>query len=139
MAFGPGKDGNFKLDNVTPTLTDISSYIDSIDFPEEVEMLETSTMGNASKTYIAGLKSATVSLSGKFDGAASAIDDLMNGIKGIAATQTFEYNPLGTAVGTPQYGGECRLASYSSAPALGSAVTWSATLQITGDVTRTTN
>ena len=74
MAFTHGKDSVFKLDNASGSLTDISSYVNNVDFPESADVSETTTLGSAeTKTYIAGLKDATISLSGLWDATADAI------------------------------------------------------------------
>ena len=64
MAFTHGKDSVFKLDNSSGSLTDISTYVNNVDFPETADVSETTTFGADNKTYIAGLKDATISLSG---------------------------------------------------------------------------
>ena len=67
MAFVHGKSSVFKLDNASGSLTDISSFVNNVDFPETADVAETSVLGASNKTYIVGLKDATISLSGLFD------------------------------------------------------------------------
>ena len=71
MAFTHGKDSVFKLDNSGGSLTDISTYVNNVDFPETADVSETTTLGADNKTYIAGLKDATISLSGLWDATAT--------------------------------------------------------------------
>ena len=73
MAFVHGKDSVFKLDNASGSLTDISTYVNNVDFPETADVAETSTLGASNKTYIVGLKDATISLGGLFDATVDAI------------------------------------------------------------------
>ena len=98
MAFTHGKDSVFKLDNSGGSLTDISTYVNNVDFPESADVSETTTLGSAgnSKTYIAGLKDATISLSGLWDATADAI---FGQVVGQSATLSYEYSPEGTASG----------------------------------------
>ena len=56
MAFTHGKDSVFKLDNASGSLTDISTYVNNVDFPETADVSETTTLGADNKTYIAGLR-----------------------------------------------------------------------------------
>ena len=56
MAFTHGKDSVFKLDNASGSLTDISTYVNNVDFPATSDIAETTTLGAGSKTYIVGLK-----------------------------------------------------------------------------------
>ncbi len=139
MAFEAGKGAGLKLDDATPTLQDISAYITSVDFPQEVAVLETTVLGNNDRTFIVGLKGSTISLAGHWDGGASpAIDVHLSGILGLAATQTFEYGPQGTAGSDIKYSGECHLTRYTITSNVDGSVDWTADLQVTGAVTRGT-
>ena len=136
MAFTHGKDSVFKLDNASGTLTDISTYVNNVDFPETADVSETTTLGADNKTYIAGLKDATISLSGLWDATADAI---FGQVVGQSATLSYEYSPEGTASGKIKYTGEAILTSYSISSPVGDAVGYSADLQVSGAVTRGTH
>lgn len=136
MAFVHGKDSVFKLDNSGGTLTDISTYVNSVDFPETADVAETTTLGDGSKSYIVGLKDATLSISGLWD---STLDGILGAVVGQSATLSFEYSPEGTSGGAVQYTGECILTSYSQSSPVGDVVGFSADMQVSGDVTRATH
>ena len=136
MAFTHGKDSVFKLDNASGTLTDISTYVNNVDFPETADVSETTTLGADNKTYIAGLKDATISLSGLWDATADAI---FGQVVGQSATLSYEYSPEGTASGKVKYTGEAILTSYAISSPVGDAVGYSADLQVSGAVTRGTH
>ncbi len=138
MAFTHGKDSVFKLDNASGSLTDISSFVNNVDFPESADVSETTTLGSAgnSKTYIAGLKDSSISLSGLWDATADAI---FGAVVGQSATLSYEYSPEGTASGKIKYTGEAILTSYSISSPVGDAVGYSADLQVSGAVTRGTH
>ena len=136
MAFTHGKDSVFKLDNASGSLTDISTYVNNVDFPETADVSETTTLGADNKTYIAGLKDATISLSGLWDATADAI---FGQVVGQSATLSYEYSPEGTASGKIKYTGEAILTSYSISSPVGDAVGYSADLQVSGAVTRGTH
>ena len=136
MAFTHGKNSVFKLDNSSGTLTDISSYVNNVDFPETADVAETTTLGDGSKTYIVGLKDATLSITGLWD---SALDGILGAVVGQAATLSFEYSPEGTTGGNIKYTGECILTSYAQSSPVGDVVGYSADFQVTGDVTRGTH
>ena len=133
MAFTHGKDSVFKLDNASGSLTDISSFVNNVDFPETADVSETTTLGADNKTYIAGLKDATISLAGLWDATADAI---FGAVVGQSATLSYEYSPEGTASGKIKYTGEAILTSYSISSPVGDAVGYSADLQVSGAVTR---
>jgi predicted secreted protein len=136
MAFTHGKDSVFKLDNSGGSLTDISTYVNNVDFPETADVSETTTLGADNKTYIAGLKDATISLSGLWDATADAI---FGAVVGQSATLSYEYSPEGTASGKIKYTGEAILTSYAISSPVGDAVGYSADLQVSGAVTRGTH
>ena len=132
MAFVHGKNSVFKLDNAAGSLQDLSSYCDSVDFPQTTETAEVTTFGDSSKAYIVGLKDSTISVSGSWD---ATIDAQLDAL---VAAGTFEFGPAGSGAGEVKYTGECILTSYSGASTVGDKVTFSAEFQVTGDVTRTT-
>ena len=133
MAFVHGKTAVFKIDNSGGSLQDISAYCDNVDFPLTSDTAEVTTFGDASKEYIAGLRDATVSISGSWDATADAI---LAGIVGVAGT--FEYGPAGGAGGAVKFTGEAICTSYNVSAPVGDKVSFSAEFQCTGAITRTT-
>ena len=131
--FRHGKSTSLKVDNSGGSLTDISDTLTDVSFPETIETAETTSFGSNSKTYIVGLKDATISISGNFD---ATVDAHLAGIAGQAATVSFEYGPEGTTSTFVKYTGEAILTSYEKSGAVGDVVTYSAEFQVTGAVTR---
>lgn len=136
MAFVHGKDSTFKLDNSGGSLTDISAYVNSVDFPQTVDLAETTTLGDDNKEYIVGLKDATISIAGAWD---STADDILGAVVGQASSLSYEYSPEGTASGKVKYTGEAFITSYSTSSPVGDVVGFSADLQVSGAVTRGTH
>lgn len=134
MSFEHGKGTVFKVDNSGGTLTDISAYCNNVDFPREVDTPETTTFGNDDRTYIVGLRTATISVSGYWD---ATLDDVLGQIVG-SGLVTFEYGPQGSTSGDIKYTGECILTSYGEASPVDGVATWTADFQVTGAVSRTT-
>lgn len=132
MAFTHGKSAVFKLDNSAGTLTDISAYITSVTFDPGADVAETTTLGDSSKEYLAGLKDATLTIEGKFDPSA---DVVIFAALGTATTRTFEYGPEGGTTGKIKYSGETIGTAYSVSSGLDDASTFTATLQVTAGVT----
>lgn len=133
MPFVHGRTSHFSYNAVT-----LSAFCDSVDFPQTVETAETTAFTLASKTYIVGLRDATISISGKWDGAAGAIDVTLAPDLGNATARTFVYGPAGNTAGNVRYTGSCFLTSYQITGAVGDVVTFSAEFQVTGNVTRDT-
>lgn len=140
MAFAHGKGAAFQLDDSSGSLVDLSSYLDEVSFPRSIETGETTTFQDTSKTYVVGLRDSTLSLSGKYDPTAdahfSAVD--ANLAAGSISSVSFEYGPAGSASGAIKYSGEALLTSYEVSSPVADVITFSAELQVTGDVTRGT-
>ena len=131
--FYHGKSTNFSLDDTGGTSRDISDVLVSVDFPEIVETGETTAFGATSKSYIVGLRDATISISGLWD---ATVDGYIIGTE--PATRTFIFGPAGSTGGYVKYTGECILTNYSVSSPVADVVTFSLDLQCTGGVTRTT-
>lgn len=136
MAFEHGKGTVFKLDNSGGTLTDISAYVNNVDFSWEADTPETTVFSLDDRTYIAGLKNATLSVSGFYESANA--DAILGVVVGQSASLTFEYGPQGSSSGAIKYTGECFLTNYSIGSPVDGVVTFSADFQITAAVSRTT-
>lgn len=135
MAFKHGKNTVFKVDNSGGTLTDISSYLNSVTLPRSIETGETTSFGNSAKTYIVGLSDSTLSVDGTWD---ATVDAHLAGVLGQDASLTFEYGPEGSGSGAIKYTGECYLTSFETSSPVADVVKFSAEFQVTGTVTRTT-
>lgn len=133
--FRHGKSAVFKVDDSTGTLRDISNVSNSVSFPREAEILETTSFGSNDRTYIVGFKNQTISLDGSFD---ATVDGYLAGILGQDATVSFEYGPEGSGSGAIKYTGEAYLTSYETSAGVGDVVSFSAAFQISGAVTRGT-
>lgn len=107
-----------------------------MDFPETADVAETTVLGKDNKTYIVGLKDATISLSGLWDSTADAI---FGAVLGQSATLSFEYSPEGTGSGKVKYTGETILTNYAISSPVGDVVAYSADLQVSDAVTRGTH
>ena len=65
--FVHGKSTDFELDDTGGTSRSLSTVLTSVDFPEVIETAETTAFGATSKSYIVGLRDATISVSGLWD------------------------------------------------------------------------
>ncbi len=97
------------------------------------DVAEVSAFSNSSKAYVAGLKDATITISGSFD---ATVDGYLKGILG--AEGSFEFYPIGTTGGNPKATGEAIMTSYDRTPDVGGAVSFTASFQVSGDVTEGT-
>ena len=131
--FRHGKSAVFKVDNAAGTLTDISNTLNTVSFPREAEVLETTSFGSSDRTYIVGFKNGTISIDGSFD---ATVDTHLAAILGQDATVSFEYGPEGSTSTYTKYTGEAIMTSYETSAGVGDIVSFSAAFQISGAVTR---
>jgi hypothetical protein len=133
MAFVHGKStfvGIAVAAAVAPT-TNISAYCNKVDFPRAADTAETSVFGLSDKTYLPGLKGGTIGVEGVWD---TALDAIMEPKLGTIIS--FFYAPGGS--GTTGYYCDAIVTAYNPPADLNDAVKWSASLLITGAVTRAT-
>lgn len=132
--FVHGKSVDFALDDTGGTSRNISDTLNSVDFPETTETADTTAFGSSSRSFIVGLETATISISGLWD---ATVDGYMKGGTE-PASRSFIYGPAGSTGGNVKYTGEAIMTNYSVSSPVGDVVTYSADLQVTGAVTRTT-
>lgn len=129
-----------KLDTAGGVLTDISDSVDSIDFPEELELVETTTFGATSKTYIVGFADGKVSMGGSWN---RTLNTMLSALKaafrdGTITSASLEYGPEGTDSGDIKVTCEVVMTSYKRTSAAKDQVKFEAEFQITGPVTEST-
>ena len=132
--FVHGKSVDFELDDTGGTSRSISDTLNSVDSPEVTETADTTAFGSSSRSFIVGLESATISISGLWD---ATVDGYIKGGTE-PASRSFIYGPAGSTSSNVKYTGECILTNYSISSPVGDVVTYSCDLQVTGAVTRGT-
>jgi predicted secreted protein len=130
-AGAPGTAATFKVDNAAGVLTAITTESKDVKMTRGVDTVDTTTLGDSSKEFLATLKGAQFQANGVWD---ATIDALLDGAQTSGTTRSFEYTPV---VAGPVYTGECICTSYEISTAHDGAVMWSATFTVTGPVTRT--
>jgi hypothetical protein len=136
MATTHGKGAAFWLDNAAGSLVNLSAFCDTVDVSQSVDNAEDTTYSTAAhpaKGYLPGLKDATISIGGPWSGTLDRHMDAMLG-----RTGTYEAGPDGSAPGDVRYTAEGILTEYSGAIPVGDKITWTATIQSTGTLTRNT-
>ena len=131
--FTHGKNAAFKIDDSGGTLRDITDVLTDVAVSRTADVAEVSAFSNSSKAYVAGLKDATITISGSFD---ATVDGYLSGI--IGSEGSFEFYPIGTTSGNPKSSGEAICTSYDRTPDVGGAVSFTAAFQVSGDVTEGT-
>lgn len=136
-----GKDTAFSLeDSGGTTLRILDGMLNNVTFARQNDTHDTSTFTAEGHTFIAGLTNGTIQLEGFWDktastGTATVLDSLM-GLDTL--TLGWEYGPEGRTSGLVKYSGECVLASLDYTSPVADLLTFTATLQISGDVSKGT-
>lgn len=118
--------------------TSIGVFCDKSDFSQDVDLDETSAYGDTNKTYIAGLIDTTFSLGGKYDtvatGPRAKFEAAIDGGVAVAFVRQIE----GVGTGKPSQAFSGFVESYVETAPVGGKITWSADVQVSGPVTRST-
>jgi len=124
------------MDGVAGSPVNISSYSDSVSFPQMVDTHEVSVFGTTAKQFIPGLTDGgEVSMSGPLDVALGTfVSALKNAQSAGSSTSTFTYSPAGSVAGQVKQTAEVFIKSYDVSSAVGGRVEYSCSLQITGIV-----
>lgn len=118
---------------------DISTKLNEVGFPRSKDEVETTTFGTEEKTFIPGYKDKTINLSGRFD---PDIDAQMDALYNQDDEIAFFHYPAGRDVSgnptpaMPEYSGNVVLLGYDTSSTVGDVTGFTATLRITGGVTR---
>jgi hypothetical protein len=110
---------------------DLSTYFDSANVSANADTAEVSTFGISSKTYVPGLKDATLALEGLYDGDASAVDEILEAACGSDGNEISVY-PEGDAVGKFGHAMQAIETAYSAVETIDGACRVSAAAQSNG-------
>lgn len=139
MAVAPrhGKGTQLAIDSTAGSLVNMSSGMTEASLSRELDTADITSFQDNDKSYIPGLRGATLSFSGNFS---STHAEVLDGIIGRNSTATisFEYSPDGsTAAGRHLLKGESFLTSLEYSAPVDDKVELSGELLISGAVTST--
>ena len=126
MAFQPGHGAYFLLDS-----NDITGFLDNESLDQTRDTLETTVFGLTARTYISGLNTGSVSLSGPWDPTLDGYVEAAND----GAVVAYEFGPEGSTAGDVKKSGDCLFSDYSVSTSVDGRVEWSASFQPTGAIT----
>lgn len=110
----------------------LSAYLNDGSVSQDAETAETTAFGNSAKTYISGLKDATVSASGMFDGSANAVDVVLQATLGSDTLAPVLFAPEGLTTGNRCYILQAKTTSYEVSSPVGDVVAVSYDAQADG-------
>ncbi len=121
----------------TSASRNISGRSNSVTMSFTADSVDVTGFGAIYRQYIAdGIKEWNMSVNGVWDGAASNLDEIMNGVLGACTSMC--YCPSGSSTGAIQYSGCAVVTEYSVEGVVSGAVTWSGTFQSASDLNRGT-
>ena len=129
MAFIHGKDAA-----IVHGATALTSFLNDGSVSQDIETAETTVFGSAggAKTYIVGLRDATLSASGLFDGAANAVDDVLQASIGSDTLAPVLFAQSGITAGNRCYIMQAKTTSYEVSAPVGDVVSVSYDAQADG-------
>lgn len=131
-------------------LTDISTYLNNAELARSRSTAESTGFSptGSVRSYVAGLKDGTVSVSGVWDGAAAAIDVLLDALMDTDTPASWQLGPHGNGSGAVKYEGGPNgsgsagegliLTDYTISSPLDDVVAFDAEFQVTGRAIRGT-
>jgi len=127
MAFIHGKNAAI-IHGVHP----LTAFLNDGSVSQDVETAETTVFGSSAKSYITGLRDATVSASGMFDGAALAVDVALSASLGSDSLAPVLFAQSGITAGNTAYIMLAKTTSYEVSAPVGDVVTVSYDAQADG-------
>jgi hypothetical protein len=93
--FRHGKNTIFKVGTSgAPTvLTDISNTLDSVSYPAQADLAETTTFQSSAKSFMPGFPANNFSITGKFD---ATTDGVLSGLQNFGTPVAVQFRPSGT-------------------------------------------
>lgn len=134
MAAKRGLNADIQIDDSGGTLRDISRSVKNVNFSRDIETIDATTFQppGGDKEFIVSFKDNKFDIEGNAD---ATVTGYLNGIAGQEATVSFQYGPEGPTSGNRKYTGECLMTSFKEGTPVGGLNTFTASFQITGQVT----
>ena len=131
--FRHGKSGFFSVTDTGGSVRNLSSGLDSASIDRSADTAEVTSFGDDDRNYIAGLRGATISLSGTF---ASTYALRLDGMLGNSTLTNWVYGPEGNTTGYRKYSGAGNVTSVSYSGSVDGKIDMSIDVQVSGAVTR---
>lgn len=130
MAFKHGKDAAFLLGS-----DDLSTFSDKIEWKRKRDTGETTTFGKDDKTYLAGLRDASFTVTGKYDKTATTGPAaILNAAIASDTITVAKIREEGTGTTLPEIEVSCFCTGYEEGIPVGGIITWTADFQCSGVV-----
>jgi hypothetical protein len=125
--------------SVTFASTDISSYVSSITLSTSLDIIDTTSFGNSSRTRVAGLADNQVTIEFFQDFASGALESIVYPTIGTSAAMVVKPVAGSTTATNPQFAFNALVSEWQPlSGAVGELATASVTWPISGAITKTT-
>lgn len=136
MAVQTGRTMKLLVDNSSGATVEVSSYANQISFGFPVDMLDTTTFGSSSKSFIPGFTGGDdIQINFRYD---PTIEAQLAGLSPLTSTTTITISPEGTTTGNAKKVMETFLMNYTVSASPEAIDEIVATFRKTGAVTHTT-
>lgn len=136
MAYSHGKDIYVGVEDAAATTVRAIVGVKTLSFSQENELADVTIIGDEGRKYRQGLTNCTFTIGGLWDDTADVGSaTVLQGLVGLEVTTGFEIGPEGNTTGTTKLSGECVLASYETSSDVGDMVMFTATFNVSGNVT----
>lgn len=130
MANAHGKDSYVKFANAADVETDFTSQTTRINWKPTAKNSDSTAMGSAAKTRIAGQKDASFSIDGWFDSISTGFARALYRARG--KIKAFTIGPEGSTAGKTRITGSAILTGFNIKPSIDGTVPFTATFAISG-------
>jgi len=134
-SFRAGKGAYFSITSATGGTVNLSSGLSDASINRVAKALDVTHFGNNDAAYIAGLRDATIKLSGIF---ASTYEEKLFPLLGSTSGGAWVYGPESTANTRRKYSGSSVVTNVTIGSPVGDKVSMSIDLQCSGTITSTT-
>ncbi len=134
MAFTPrhGKNAHFTMSNAAGSTVTFSSGLNDSNIDRAVDLAEKTAFQEADKTFLPGLRGATLSFSGNYT--STQVKDLHAAL-GHSTSLTWVYGPEDNTSGNQKFSGACYIDSVSVKAPVGDKATVDFSVTVDGAVT----
>lgn len=133
MTFIHGKDTYISLDG-----DDLSAYTDTSSWEDNTEVHQVTAYGAERHAYSAGLGDGKLTFGGTYDNSAAGPKAIIEPIQDAKLPVTLIRRPEGTGSTRPQESVSVLVTKYTESNPVADMVKWTCDLQMTGDISRTT-
>jgi hypothetical protein len=133
MAFVHGKDTYISLDG-----DDLSTFTNTSSWEDSSDKHDVTCYGANRKAYSYGLGDGKLTMGGVYDNTAAGPKAIIEAIKDAGALVTLIRRAEGTGSGLPQESVSVLVEKYTESNPVADQVTWACDLQMSGDISRTT-